>query len=192
MELKENKEQPIKDSSITDNQPNADDKGSEMDQTHTLSDGTEVSTEELKNGYMRQSDYTKKTTALAEEKKSYSDEDQAAMDLLKKAGFATMDDIKAFWEKQATEQELDTFKHSFHTLNAAQLKTVQDLKKVNPDKSYEQIAEDYGIIDEVNLQRAKWGSIRGNNLWIPQPEKKEVFTMKGYKWDFLEKARKYI
>ena len=43
------------------------------------------SVDEIEKGFMRQSDYTKKTQALSKEKKEYSEDDTKAMDLLKEA-----------------------------------------------------------------------------------------------------------
>jgi len=191
MELENNTEQPTMDSNVTANQPNADNGDSVMNQTVTLSDGKEVSVEELTKGYMRQEDYTKKTQEVAKQKKSYSEEDTKAMELLKEAGFATLDDIKSFKHEQDVKEEYNTFKHSFNTLNDTQLKTVQALKQSNPNKSYEDIAQEFWIIDEVNLQRSKWSSIKGNNIGIPQQEKKEVFKMKGYNPNFKDAINKY-
>ena len=44
------------------------DNGAPPDSIYTLSDGTQVSLDELEKGYLRQSDYTKKTQATAQER----------------------------------------------------------------------------------------------------------------------------
>ena len=46
----------------------------DIDTPVTLQDGTQVTLAELKAGQLRQSDYTKKTQALAEERKSFASE----------------------------------------------------------------------------------------------------------------------
>lgn len=192
MELEDNKtEQPVTDSTVTDNQPKTDDKDSIMNQKVTLSDGEEVSVEELKNGYMRHSDYTKKTQALSKQKREYSEDDKKAMNLLKEAWFATVEDIEAFKKDQSAREEFESFKHNFSTLGETQIKAIKDLRSANPDKSLEDIAKSYGFIDEANLQRAKWTPVRGESIGVPQPEKKEVFTMKWYKWNFKDTIEKY-
>jgi hypothetical protein len=61
-----------------------------------LADGTEITIDELQKGYMRQSDYTKKTQELAQKRKEttqsdnsdnneLTDEAKSAMELLKKS-----------------------------------------------------------------------------------------------------------
>lgn len=49
---------------------------------HTLDDGTELTAEEIDKGYLRQSDYTKKTQELAEQRKAL-ESDTATMEYLK-------------------------------------------------------------------------------------------------------------
>lgn len=44
--------------------------GTEQSQVIVLKDGTEITLDEIDNGYMRQSDYSRKTQALAEEKRA--------------------------------------------------------------------------------------------------------------------------
>lgn len=70
---------------------------------HKLKDGTEVELAELENGYLRQSDYTKKTQALAEERKTIEPEKAKVVE----AQRVWADKLKSLEEaiKQYTPQE---------------------------------------------------------------------------------------
>jgi len=157
MELQDNNGQPAMDPSSSTNQPEAGGNNTvDMTAKVTLGDGSQVSIEDLTKGYLRQSDYTKKTQELSEKKKelNLSDEDLKTIDNLKKAGFATADDILNFKKEQADKESLSNFKSNVN-LSDKHMKMVQDLKKVNPEKDYLDIAKEYGLINESALNKTK-------------------------------------
>ena len=138
-------EQPVVDSGTSVEQPSTPD-------THTLSDGTEVSLDELKSWYLRQSDYTKKTQALAKEKEvPKNPELDETKKILQDMGFATVEelaDLKKFRDdsltekqNQATKNEFNEFAGQYKTLWDSQKTILRDLKKVYPDKSYDDILQ---------------------------------------------------
>ncbi len=170
-------EQPVVDSGASVEQPSNQSEESKV----TLSDGTEVSMEELKNWYLRQSDYTKKTQALAKEKEEPKNPElDETKKILQDMGFATVEelaDLKKFKEESLTEKQNQTAQNEFNefvgqykTLWESQKNILKDLKKVYPDKSYDDILQTTGFVDQVMLEKSKGGSIKGESLWIPQPK----------------------
>jgi len=156
MELDENG-QPITDPATNSKQPETNN-GS---QTIDMGDGNEITLDELKSGYMRQSDYTKKTQALAEDKKELTWEEALK---------AQIDELSSFKNTQLEKEELWNLLWSVN-LSEAQLKMVQDLKKVNSDKSLLEIANDYWITEEAKLNNYKWSfNVKGWSFALPIKE----------------------
>ena len=177
MDLDKKTEQPQEDSAIT-KQPDTNNDSKTID----LGDGQEVTLEELKKGYLRQSDYTKKTQELASKKTELSEEDEKALKVIKDAGFATVEDIANFKKEQEQNADLKNLITNVD-LSETQLKMVQDLKKVNPDKSYADIANEYWVIDEAKLNKVKgWFGVKGNSFALPKKEEpyKVDVTKAGY------------
>jgi len=181
MESKENLEQLETDSGTWKEQPSNPD-------NIKLADGSEVTIDELKSWYMRQSDYTKKTTALAEEKKSADNPElDQTKKILKDMWFATVEeisDLKKFKEefltdkqKLAQENEFNDFANDFKSLSDNQKTILKDLKKVYTDKSYKDILKETWFVDQALLDKAKtsWGVVWWASLWIP--EKKEEISI---------------
>ena len=137
---------------------------------------------------------TKKTQEISEKRKELglSEEDLKALETLKKAWFATVDDIANFKKEQADKEDLQNFTW-IADLSENQLKMVKDLKKVNPDKSYADLAKEYWIIDEAKLSKYKWNpNIKGNSFALPKEEKpfKVDVTKAGYNPEMAEKLSK--
>lgn len=166
MELENNQEQPhIEDSQVSDNQPET-----------NKEDGNELTFEELEKRYKSlQSDYTKKTQELSSLKKGQ--ENLGEEDLK-----AKVDELASFKQAQLEKEEFKTLTDSVN-LSETQLKMVQDLKKVNTDKSLLEIANDYWMIDEAKLNKYKWSfDAKGKSFALPakeEPYKVDV-TKAGY------------
>lgn len=188
MDLDNNQEQPVMDSEDGAKQPNASDNWG-SDTEVTLGDGTKVTLAELEKSYSwyksLQSDYTRKSQELASIKKGWeeiSEEDKQAIEALKKAWIATVDDIASFKAEQAQKEEFTHFS-SEADLSETHLKAVQDLKKIHPDKSFWDIAKDYGFIDEAKLAKVKWSfGFKGKSFATPEKKEKYVVdvTKAGY------------
>ncbi len=181
MDSKENLEQLETDSGAWQEQPSNPD-------TIKLADGSEVTIDELKSWYLRQSDYTKKTQALAEEKKSADNPElDQTKKILKDMWFATteeLSELKKFKEdimtekqKAAQDNEFNEFTNNFTSLSDSQKSILKDLKKVYTDKSYKDILKETWFVDQALLEKAKtsWGVVWGAMLWIP--EKKEEVSV---------------
>lgn len=179
MELDKTTDQPLAESGA-DNQPDTNTDSNTID----LGNGETVTLDELKSGYMKGKDYTKKTQELSKQKEELqlSDTDLALVETLKKAGFATVDEMANYKREQSDKEELWNFVWS-SGLSETQLKMVVDLKKVNPDASYWDIAKNYWLIDEAKLNKVKgWMAIKWNSFALPvkeEPYKVDV-TKAGY------------
>lgn len=182
MELHNNWEQPqIEDSNVTDNQPTVN------TDSVSLPDGSVVSIEELKNWYMRHSDYTKKTQQLSQERKQIvgqtttnteASEQDELLSSLSEIGVAKKDDFTKLEEKlnnvttTLEQKELDSFNVN---LTEVQKKNLEDFKRLYPEKSYKELAVERWIINEAELLAAKTSAaIPSANIGIKQ-EKKENY-----------------
>ena len=75
---------------------------------------------------------------------------------------------------RAEEEVFNTFKSDFGTLSNTQLKAIRDLQSIDADKTFEEVAKNYGMLNEAQLQRSKNGrQIMGNNIWVKWNEKQE-------------------
>lgn len=190
MDLEKKVEQPTKDSADTSKQPDANNGSKAID----LGNGQEVTQDELIKGYLRQQDYTKKTQELSKKKEelNLSDEDLETFKKLKASGFATVDELESFKKEQAEKEDYTNFVSNVE-LSENQLKLVSDLKKVNPEKSYQEIAKDYWIIDQAKIDRVKgiW-SFKWNSFAIPASEEefKVDVTKAGYNPEQAAKVAK--
>lgn len=189
MELDKTTDQPLGESG-DDNQPETNPGSDAID----LGNGDTVTLEELKSGYMKGKDYTKKTQELSKQKEELklSDKELALVETFTKAGFATVDELANFKKEQADKEEFSNFAWAAD-LSETQLKMVIDLKKVNPDASYWDIAKDYWLIDEAKLNRVKGGmSIKWSSFALPKKEEpyKVDVTKAGYNPEQAAKVAK--
>lgn len=144
--------------------------------------------EEIEKWFMMQSDYTKKTQALSEEKKNISNPElEETKKVLQELWFATIDELselkkfrdETLSEKQKNQQEKDfnNFVSQFNTLTESQKNILKDLKKVYTDKSYDDILESSGFLDSSLLERAKqWRKAMWDALWVSKEKPKEVLV----------------
>jgi hypothetical protein len=157
-------EQPEKDSGQANKDQVQNEEQSEQDSSEEQMvevDGKEIPLSELKKGYMRHSDYTKKTQEIAEIKRKgeSSKEDElppeakAAIDVLKKAGFATKEDLQALAQQQEDQKqfrklikknpELAPFKEALQKIG------MQD------NRPWDVLAKEYGFLKSDKLSKVK-------------------------------------
>jgi len=200
-------EQPNKDSGTGVEQPS----NQWADKLIKLQDWTEVSIDELKSWYLRQSDYTKKSQALAEERKNADNPElDQTKKILKDMWFATVDELtelkkfkdEVLTEKQklAQETEFNEFTNNFSSLSDNQKTILKDLKKVYTDKSYKDILKETWFVDASLLEKAKTsgGVVWGASLWIPEkkeeisinPKVAQKFWLKS-KWEIADLKSKF-
>ena len=118
-------------------------------------DGQEVSIDELKKGYLRQSDYTRKTQELSrlKQENSLTDEERAAVDFLKNSGFATKDDLENWSKVQVQEQTVKQIMDSNPDLKPYE-QAIKDLSKAH-GIAPEDVIEKYGFKSKDKLSRAR-------------------------------------
>jgi len=75
-----------------------------------LSDGSEVKFSELQSGYMRQKDYTQKTMALSEERKTFEAERQQVTDYMKQQYAQLEDQLATYAIEQVPEPDWENLK----------------------------------------------------------------------------------
>lgn len=166
MDSENNQEQPAKDSTVN------------PEQSENNNPDNKPSYEDLeKNFKSLQWEFTKKSQRLSEFEKQGDSIDEAK----KKAAEAEYSD-----KIRAEEDVFNTFKTDFNALSNTQLKAIRDLQSIDTDKSFEEVAKNYWMLNEAQLQRSKNGrQIMGNNIWVKWNEKQEKAVVS-------ERARKRL
>lgn len=112
----------------------------------TLPNGEQVDVEELKRGYMRQQDYTRKTQMLkqmpreVEQEPQMSEEDLEAIKMLKKYGVVTREELEQQRAVQNLEMEYDSWVKSA-SVTPEQAAIAKLVKQNFPDGSFDRILE---------------------------------------------------
>lgn len=163
----------------------------------------QVTEDELLNGYLRQSDYTRKTQELAEERKMIwgqqqvapaTDDDAAVEQYLASKGYA----------KQETVESIVEAKLKWITKAQQDEQTIQSIISSNPDlkqfewairkiaatdnSAIEDIVVKYGFSNHDKLSKAKTRDIKGwsNKLESDQPKPVSEWTKED--WATFEKT----
>lgn len=124
-------------------------------------DGQKLTLDELKDGYMRHSDYTRKTQELSKKRKELdskpkeelTDEELAADEYLKKRGYVTKDDLENFKAVQEDELKLQRLVDANPDLRQYEdaIKTIW----LSDESAYEDIVVNYWFTSKDKLQKAK-------------------------------------
>jgi len=152
MDSEKNQEQLEKDSTVNVEQPNQQD--------------NKLSYEDLEKSYkFTQSELSKTKNELSwyKEKGVEIDEVKQKAELVEKA------------EQVKKEEEVfNAFKTEFTSLSETQLKSIRDLNSLHPEKSFEETARHYDMINDAQLEKSKYGkSIMWNNIWVKQKSSEE-------------------
>jgi len=130
-----------------DDEAEADDDDTSVPETIELPDGTKVDRDEVVKGYLRQSDYTRKTSELAEQRKTYESEatringiTEAFIDHLSRMIPAPPDQALAYRDPNAYTRQ-----------KAAHDSAVQQVQKIV--QMGEQVKQSQGQIDQAERQR---------------------------------------
>lgn len=139
-----------------------------QDEVQTIEvNGEHIPLDELKKGYMRQADYTRKTQEIAEAKRTLarrpehstggkeepSEEVKKAISLLKQHGVVTKDDLEAL---QAQQQDANEF-NDFISSNPDLVNYASAIKAIGAtdNRSWQDIAISYGFTSKDKLAKAK-------------------------------------
>lgn len=133
-------------------------------------DGEKVPLSQIKawkEGHMRQEDYTRKTQELAEAKRQLArtkdgadtkaddmtPEVKAAVETLKKAGFATKEDLQMLKLQEEDEKNFRKLVKSYPELKSHE----KALKQIGltDNRAWEDIARDYGFLSADKVAKAK-------------------------------------
>lgn len=149
--------------------------------------GEQVSLDELKQGYMRQSDYTRKTQEIAELRRTMAREPrqeegakvsipddqelQQAVQLLKQQGFATKEDLEILKAQQSDQAELSQLLDANPDLKRfeAAIKSIG----ATDNRAWSDIVTDYGFTSKDKLAKAKASRtiVGSNNIATEKPQK---------------------
>lgn len=133
--------------------------------------GEKLTVEELKNWYLRQSDYTRKTQELSKKEKELEsrwqsdqeDPEEVLIEFMKKnkerLGFASVDEIKTMQQQVEQEKELENFMSSNPELKKFE-KAIRTLQKTEW-WTYEEIILDNWFLSSDKLEKAKARPIVG-------------------------------
>lgn len=156
--------------------------------------GEELTVEELKQGYMRQSDYTRKTQALKEQERliarqgsqsessdtTVDPDDEAVVNELKKRGFVTKEELqkleltqKALMEDEKALNKLMQANPHLRQYESA----IRKLGKVEPTKAYEDIVVEHGFTSKDKLSKARAALTPGSSNPKEEPKPKSIKDM---------------
>lgn len=135
-------------------------------------DGQQVSLEEVKKGYLRQSDYTRKMQELSNLKKTQEPDPDGQGDLESQLNSLAEALVPRLQSKFASKQdmELEDFLQKNPELEGKR-KLLLDLSKTT-DKSYWDIAEEYELKDSDALEKSKSRKLVGDRKLEQKPQKK--------------------
>lgn len=150
--------------------------------------GEKVALEELKKGYMRQADYTRKTQELKKSSTTSYDEEELNnfRQLMQQEGYVKKDDLETVKQRLKQEQEFELLVQSDPELKRLQ-PAIQALAE-NTWKSYEQVIEEYKLLSSSKLAKAKERSLVGDrNL---EEKTKTLDDMTPEEWASFQKSIK--
>src|SRR3990167_8734664 len=155
-------------------------------------DGQQVSLEEVRAGYLRQADYTKKTQELAEERKKLKpdpevSEEKSPQDLSKEVDNLVDLLSPRLNERFVSRQETDLEKFLSQNPDLeGKRKLLEDLGKAS-SKSYWDIASEYDLKPSDALEKAKSRKIVGESKLDEKPGQK-LADMTPTEWAEWKKA----
>jgi len=166
----------------------------ESGQANTIEvNGEQVPIDELKAGYMRNSDYTRKTQELSKQRKELesektryvrnttdsqieiSDEVAQAAEVLRGAGFLTKEDLEIERQRQADERKLQELIDANPDL-ASKEEAIRAIGKTD-NRAWEDIVSAYGFKESNQILKAKARGIKGQPTPKEAPRQKSVSEM---------------
>lgn len=154
-------------------------------------DGQQVDIEELKKGYMRDSDYRKKTMELAEEKKKLKPEpadSHEPVDLEKDVDTLVNMLAPKLHERFVSRQETDLEKFLQQNPDLeSKRKLLEDLGKTS-NKSYWDIAAEYDLKPSDALEKSKSRKIVGESK-LEQKQGPKISDMSPDEWKAYKKEQ---
>lgn len=84
-----------------------------------------------------------------------------------------LDEYKQKEAEKERENQVNNFKNNYSWLSDSSIKAISDLQKANPEKSLEEIAAEYGFLQEVEVSAATSRSPSGRSFVLPNQKEKE-------------------
>lgn len=161
------------------------DNGQEQNNQKIIIDWQEVDIEELKKGYLRQNDYTKKTQELAKEREAlkWKPEVDETDEYLQQKGYIKKDDLQTEIEKRLA-RERDEYKLDKLIESNPQLQQhAEAIRKIATvdNSALEDIIVKYNFLSSDKLSKAKQRDIVG---WGAKEEKTlDIDSMTSEQWE---------
>lgn len=143
--------------------------------------GEKLTIDELKKGYLRQSDYTKKTQELKTvNRQENSDEEdvQKAIKLLKENGLLTREDLE-------NEKRMERLFSQVPEISDKR-KVIEDLSRLQ-NKSPEDIIVQYGFADKAKLDSISTSGVMGSSLPKEKEYQKSISEMSDKEYEDWKK-----
>lgn len=144
--------------------------------------GEQIDLEELKKGYLRQSDYTKKTQELAEQRRTIeetkapvSEDDKAVDEYLKSKGYITKEDLEREKAAIINEQQMTRF-FDLHPDLKSKEAAIRAIAKTD-NSALEDIVVKYNITTSDKLQKAKSSKQIVGDISKEAPKEKSIKDM---------------
>ena len=169
--------------------------------------GEKVPLEELKNGYLRQQDYTKKTTEVAQKRKELEekerqlarqipqatsqdgelpDEVKEAVNVLKQAGVVTKEDLAMLQAQQEDEKHFQSILEANPELKKHE-KALRAIGQTD-SRAWEDIIVDYGFMQKDKIAQAKARQAKGYSTPEDlEPKSKPVSEMSDEEYEEWKK-----
>lgn len=157
-----------------------------VETTYVEIDWQQIDLEELKKGYMRQSDYTKKTQELAQVKKQTQSEDEeddwveSAREFLKQEQVITKSDLENYFREKSNEEQFAKLAEYEPSLKQHEsvIKRIAQLDWL----SIEEVIKQNNFLSSDKLERAKNARPIVWNAGIPDNKEKAIWEMTSAEW----------
>lgn len=111
----------------------------------------------------------KKFTQTSQE---YSKMKKEVEELRQKA--SKIDELEKREAELKNAEELNIFKNNYSGLSESSVKAISDLRKNNPDKTLEEVASEYGFLQEAENRAATSRNPKGRSFVLPQNKEEKI------------------
>lgn len=104
-----------------------------------------------------------------------------------KAKTSKIDELEKREAELQRQEEINIFKNNYSWLSESSIKAISDLRKNNPEKSLEEVASEYGFLQEVENAAATSRNPKGRSFVLPNTKQetkeipKSVMRSRGWK-----------
>lgn len=91
-----------------------------------------------------------------------------------KAKTSKIDELEKREAELQRQEEINIFKNNYSWLSESSIKAISDLRKNNPDKTLEEVASEYGFLQEIENISAKSRNPKGRSFVLPQNKEEKI------------------